>query len=452
MHPRRGRTTAASSRTPRSSGGRSWTRAARARPRPGAPSTRSRSPTRARPSWRGTARPGGRSRRRSSWQDRRAASCASASPRRLGPRLAALTGPPARSVLRRRRRSRGCASTSRATASSRRPTPGCCTGLTGAYVTDAATASRYAAARPRRAATGRSEACTAFGVDAAALPRIVDCAEPVGATRVFGADAPGRGPRRRSAGRALRRALPRAGRREVHVRHRRVPARHRRRRAAALGAPASSAASRGDSAASTPTASTGRCTPRARPSWLHRPRSHRGADRPRRRRRSAGDAAGVVFVPALAGLGAPFWRPARARRLHRPHACDTRARTSSARRRRGHRRAGRVARARRERRPRRAARPPARRRWPHPLAHAHAGAGRPAAGAGRGVPVAARDRARRRGAARGSARGERGDRGEAVGGWSPAATSTSRGSARRRPTSGSARWRRAAEATLGLGA
>lgn len=61
--------------------------------------------------------------------------------------------------------------------------------LTGAYVTDAATASRTLLLD--LAATGWSEeACEAFGLDAETQPRVVDCDEAIGETRAFGDPLP----------------------------------------------------------------------------------------------------------------------------------------------------------------------------------------------------------------------------------------------------------------------
>ena len=61
--------------------------------------------------------------------------------------------------------------------------------LCGAYVTDAATASRWLLL-DLDAAAWSDEACGAFGVDAGTLPAVVTCAEAVGETGVFGADVP----------------------------------------------------------------------------------------------------------------------------------------------------------------------------------------------------------------------------------------------------------------------
>lgn len=61
--------------------------------------------------------------------------------------------------------------------------------LTGAYVSDAATASRTMLMDPHRL-TWDESACTLFDIDPATLPHIVSCDEPVGHTTAFGAQMP----------------------------------------------------------------------------------------------------------------------------------------------------------------------------------------------------------------------------------------------------------------------
>ena len=61
--------------------------------------------------------------------------------------------------------------------------------LTGAYVTDAATASRTALL-DLDAVAWSPEACTLFEIDPHTLPAIVGCAEPVGETTAFGKSVP----------------------------------------------------------------------------------------------------------------------------------------------------------------------------------------------------------------------------------------------------------------------
>jgi glycerol kinase len=60
--------------------------------------------------------------------------------------------------------------------------------MTGSYVTDAATAARTALL-DLDAVAWSSEACRLFAIDPESLPAIVGCAEPVGATSVFGPSA-----------------------------------------------------------------------------------------------------------------------------------------------------------------------------------------------------------------------------------------------------------------------
>ena len=57
--------------------------------------------------------------------------------------------------------------------------------LAGAFVTDAATASR-ALLLDLESATWSDEACAIFGIDAASQPEVVDCDAPIGETKAFG--------------------------------------------------------------------------------------------------------------------------------------------------------------------------------------------------------------------------------------------------------------------------
>ncbi len=122
-----------------------------------------------------------------SWQDRRAESvCARL--RERAPELTALTGlpldpyfaAPKMTWLREHATRAGVVTTTDAWLVQR---------LTGAYVTDAATASRTLLLDLDRGAWS-PEACAAFDIDGAALPAIVGCAEPVGETTIFGARVP----------------------------------------------------------------------------------------------------------------------------------------------------------------------------------------------------------------------------------------------------------------------
>ncbi len=127
------------------------------------------------------------------------------------------------------------------------------------------------------------------------------------------------------------------------------------------------------------------------------------------------DSGGVIFVPALAGLGAPYWAPG-ARGLLSGLTLGTVAGAPGPRGRRGHRRVGGRAGRGGVRRPGAAARVAARGRRADRIPAAHAGAGRPAAVARAPVQVRGRgrDRARRGGAGaaghRGGGFGGRGSR------------------------------------------
>ena len=122
-----------------------------------------------------------------SWQDRRAGECCA----RLAAhadRLAAITGlpldpyfaAPKMAWLREHVTRAGVVTTSDAWLVHR---------LTGAYVTDAATASRTLLLDLDRGAWS-AEACAAFAIDPASLPRIVGCAETIGTTMAFGDAVP----------------------------------------------------------------------------------------------------------------------------------------------------------------------------------------------------------------------------------------------------------------------
>jgi glycerol kinase len=119
------------------------------------------------------------------WQDRRAASvCERLAADGWGPRLRELTGleldpyfvAPKLAWLREHVTTAGTAGTTDTWLVRR---------LTGAYVTDAATASR-SLLLDLDTGTWSDEACGAFAIDPADLPDIVDCAGPVGETDAFG--------------------------------------------------------------------------------------------------------------------------------------------------------------------------------------------------------------------------------------------------------------------------
>ena len=121
------------------------------------------------------------------WQDRRAATvCERLSEH--GPRLAALTGleldpyfvAPKIAWLREHVTREGVATTTDTWLLHR---------LCGAFVTDAATASRSLLLDLDRVSWA-AEAAQLFGIEADELPKIVSCAEPVGTTAVFGPEVP----------------------------------------------------------------------------------------------------------------------------------------------------------------------------------------------------------------------------------------------------------------------
>ena len=159
------------------------------------------------------------------WQDRRSAGvCARLAGR--GAELAAITGlpldpyfaAPKMTWLRENLTAEGTVTTTDTWLLHR---------LGAGYVTDAATASRTMLL-DLDSATWSEPACAAFGLDPAGLPAVADCAGIVGETSLFGPGGPHRRDRRRPAGRAAGRGLPGRGRRQVHLRHGRVPAGHHR--------------------------------------------------------------------------------------------------------------------------------------------------------------------------------------------------------------------------------
>ena len=102
--------------------------------------------------------------------------------------------------------------------------------LTGAFVTDASTASRTLLL-DLDAVGWSPEALDVFGLGPTKRSPRSSAARPRWARpRRSAAAVPAHRPRRRPAGGALRRGLPRGGLGEVHVRHRGVPARPRRGR------------------------------------------------------------------------------------------------------------------------------------------------------------------------------------------------------------------------------
>jgi glycerol kinase len=181
--------------------------------------------------------------------------------------------------------------------------------LTGAFVTDAATASRTLL---MDLSTGRwsPEACTLFGVDPESLPTIAGCAEAIGETSAFGATAP-------VAGLAVDQQAALFGQACFN----RGDAKCTYGTGAFLLAttgplPTRSGAGLATSVAWRLGADTTYCldgqvyTVGAAVNWLQQIGV---INDPSDLDTSGGDSShrsGVVFVPALAGLAAPFWRPA----------------------------------------------------------------------------------------------------------------------------------------------
>ena len=268
--------------------------------------------------------------------------------------------------------------------------------LGAGYVTDAATASRTMLLDLDRAAWSET-ACAAFGLDPGALPAVADCAGIVGETRLFGPAAAHRRDRRRPAGRAAGRGLPGRGRRQVHLRDGRVPPGHDRLFGSAvrLGAVRSVAWRLGGAATYCLDGQVYTAGSALR--WLTGIGVLGAPSELDAVGSTVPDAGGVTFVPALAGLGAPYWAPDARGQLSGLHLGTSR---------------GHLARAVAEGiaasvallvsaacadlgRPAHLA---ASGRRPDRVPAAHAGPGRPAAGAGADLPFAGRHRARRGGA------------------------------------------------------
>ena len=141
------------------------------------------SPIRVRPCWHGTAARAAPLSTAISWQDRRAATiCADMAPdaaqltRTTGLPLDPYFAAPKMAWLRRNVTGEGVVTTSDAWLVHR---------LTGAYVTDATTASRTLLLDLERR-TWSEEACAAFGLDPMDLPTVVGSAQEIGRTDAFG--------------------------------------------------------------------------------------------------------------------------------------------------------------------------------------------------------------------------------------------------------------------------
>lgn len=181
--------------------------------------------------------------------------------------------------------------------------------LCGAYVSDAATASRTLLL-DLDAVEWSPEACALFAVDPAAQPAIVACAGVVGETAAFGARLP-------VAGLAVDQQAALFGEACLGVGEAKCTYGTGAFMLATVGnQPRRSRAGLAACVAWRLGADTTYCldgqvyTVGAALSWLRDVRLIDDARDLDRLGGTASDAGGVVFVPALAGLAAPFWRPA----------------------------------------------------------------------------------------------------------------------------------------------
>lgn len=241
-----------------------------------------------------------------SWQDRRAlALCDALAPRAAA--LQALTGlpvdpyfaAPKMAWLRRHGGTAGVCTTTDTWLLHR---------LTGAFVTDAATASRTLLL-DLDAGDWSPEACAAFDVDGASLPAIVDCAAPVGETTAFGGRIPVTGVAVDQQAALFAESCQRPGDAKCTYGTgafllATIGAQPRRSRAGLATCVAWRL--RG---ASTYCVDGQVYTAGAATAWLERLGLLAGAAELDALAGSVPDAGGVRFVPALAGLAAPFWRP-----------------------------------------------------------------------------------------------------------------------------------------------
>ena len=181
--------------------------------------------------------------------------------------------------------------------------------LTGAMVTDAATASRTLLLDLDRV-DWSPEACRAFGVDPATLPTVTGCAEPVGETSAFGPPVPLAGLAVDQQAALFAEACLAAG--EAKCTYgtgafllATVGEAPRRSSAGLVGCVAWRLGDRTtyclDGQVYTVGAAVG---------WLQQVGLVGGPEDLDGLGGQVGSPGGVAFVPGLAGLGAPFWRPA----------------------------------------------------------------------------------------------------------------------------------------------
>ncbi len=180
--------------------------------------------------------------------------------------------------------------------------------LTGAFVTDAATASRTALL-DLDAGAWSAEACACFAVSPEALPAIVDCAEPVGETTAFGARLPVTGLAVDQQAALFAERCHAAGDAKCTYGTGAFVL------ATTGAAPRRSTAGLAACVAWRLGGVTTYCldgqvyTAGAAIQWLERVGLLAGAAELDALAGTVPAADGVVFVPALAGLAAPFWRP-----------------------------------------------------------------------------------------------------------------------------------------------
>ena len=265
--------------------------------------------------------------------------------------------------------------------------------LGAGYVTDAATASRTLLL-DLATADWSAEACGVFGIDPADLPEVRDCAGVAGETTAFGPPLP-------VAGLAVDQQAALLAERCFAAGEAKCTYGTGAFLLATTGpAPVRSTAGLSASVAWRLGGAATYCldgqvyTAGAAVRWLTGLGLLPGAEGLDAAGASVPDSGGAVFVPALAGLGAPHWRPdARGAflglglgvtRAHLARAVIEGIAASVA-----------LLAAVGGRRHRRPARPAPRRRRAHPVPAAGPGAGRPAPGAGGGEQVAGRDRAGR---------------------------------------------------------
>ena len=179
--------------------------------------------------------------------------------------------------------------------------------LTGAFVTDIATASRSLLI-DLEGQGWSPELLAIFGLQNERMPKILASDARAGTTRVFGNDIPVGGLIVDQQAALLAEHCFEPGRRQMHVRHRCLSARQFGRRGAALARRPRRLGRLGTSGVSASIASTARSIPPVPPSagWRQLGFISDPADLDRI---AAASSNGVICVPAFAGLAAPRWNP-----------------------------------------------------------------------------------------------------------------------------------------------